>query len=233
MSIILNAAVNMASAGNELDFDPAVVFEINGHYITETVTTTWIIMAILVVMSVLATKSMTMVPRGLQHFFELVIDGIHHLVDSTMGEGRRYFAPYMMTLALFLVFSNLTGNLGIRNPTASLNTTFVLSVLTFLLTQYYGAKEKGIGGYLKSFFEPIPFLAPLTIISELANPVSLGFRLFGNMLGSVVMLGLLYHFAPLLIPIIPHLYFDVFVGLIQAFIFIMLTMTYITIGMEN
>lgn len=229
---VFNAATYMAGAEG-LDFDPAVMIEINGIQITETVTTTWIIMGALVVMSVLATRNMDKIPTGIQHFFEVLIDGIHYLVDSTMGVARRGFAPYMLALTLFLVVSNVSGVIGIRNPTASLNTTFVLSGLTFVATQYYGMKEKGVGGWGKSFFEPIPFLVPLNIISELANPVSLGFRLFGNMLGSVVMLGLLYHFAPILIPIIPHLYLDVFVGLIQAFIFVMLTMTYITISMEN
>jgi len=138
----------------------------------------------------------------------------------------------MMTLALFLVFSNLTGLIGIRQPTADLNTTFVLSILTALMTQYYGLKTKGLGKYIKGFFEPIPLLVPLSVIGEIAVPISLGFRLFGNMLGGLVMMGLIYHFAPLAVPIIPHLYLDLFAGLIQAFIFVMLTMTYITMGMD-
>lgn len=230
---VFNAATFAANAeGGGLTFDPAVMFEINGFQITETVTTTWVIMVILIVMAVLATRNLSMVPRGLQHFFEVLIDGIHYLVDSTMGPARRGFAPYMMALVLFLIFSNLTGLIGIRQPTADLNTTFVLSILTFLLTQYYGLKSKGLGKYIKSFFEPIPLLVPLSIIGELANPVSLGFRLFGNMLGGVVMMGLIYHFFPIIAPIIPHLYLDLFAGLIQAFIFLMLTMTYITMGMD-
>ncbi|PKM83793.1 MAG: ATP synthase F0 subunit A [Firmicutes bacterium HGW-Firmicutes-13] len=228
---VFNAATYLAEGG-KLTFVPKVMFEINGYQITETVTTTWAIMAILIVMAVVATKDLKMIPRGLQHFFEVLIDGIHYLLDSTMGPGRRGFAPYMMTLALFLVFSNLTGLIGIRQPTADLNTTFVLSILTALMTQYYGLKTKGLGKYIKGFFEPIPLLVPLSVIGEIAVPISLGFRLFGNMLGGLVMMGLIYHFAPLAVPIIPHLYLDLFAGLIQAFIFVMLTMTYITMGMD-
>lgn len=229
---IFNVATFVASAENGLSFDPAIMFEINGIQVTETVTTTWAIMVILVAMSIAATRNLNMVPRGLQHFFEVLIDGIHYLVDSTMGPARRGFAPYMMALALFLMFSNLTGLIGFRQPTADLNTTFVLSILTFSMTQFYGLKNKGLGKYLKGFFEPIPLLFPLAIIGELANPVSLGFRLFGNMLGGLVMMGLIYHFAPWFAPILPHLYLDLFAGLIQAFIFVMLTMTYITMGMD-
>ncbi len=232
---IFNAATFAASAdnGGGLTFEPAVMFEINGFQIVETVTTTWVIMAILVVLSILATRNLTMVPRGLQHFFEVVIDGIHYLLDSTMGPARRGFAAYITTLALFLVFANLTGLIGIRQPTADLNTTFVLSILTFICTQFYAFKEKGLGKYVKeTFFSPVPLLFPLFLVGELANPVSLGFRLFGNMLGGLVMMGLIYHFAPILVPIPLHLYFDLFAGLIQTLIFVMLTMTYITMGMD-
>ncbi len=230
---IFNAATFVASAENGLTFDPAIMFEINGIQVTETVTTTWAVMAILVVLAILATRNMSMVPKGLQHFFEVFIDGIHYLLDSTMGYARRGFAAYIMTLALFLILCNVTGLIGIRQPTADLNTTFALSILTFVLTQFYAWKNKGLGKYIKeTFFSPVPLLAPLFIVGELANPVSLGFRLFGNMLGGLVMMGLIYHFAPLLIPVPIHLYLDLFAGLIQALIFIMLTMTYITMGMD-
>ncbi|UNC93665.1 F0F1 ATP synthase subunit A [Candidatus Contubernalis alkaliaceticus] len=230
---IFNAATFVASAENGLTFDPAVMFEINGIQVTETVTTTWAVMAILVVLSILATRNMSMVPKGLQHFFEVFIDGIHYLLDSTMGYARRGFAPYIMALAMFLILSNITGLIGIRQPTADLNTTFALSILTFVLTQFYAWKNKGLGKYIKeTFFSPVPLLAPLFIVGELANPVSLGFRLFGNMLGGLVMMGLIYHFAPWFVPVLPHLYLDVFAGLIQALIFVMLTMTYITMGMD-
>lgn len=228
---VFNAATYLAE-GDKLTFEPAVMFEIGGHQITETVTTTWAIMVILIVMSIIATRDLKMIPSGLQFFFELVLDGIHNLLDSTMGPGMRGFAPYMMTLGLFLVFANLTGLIGFRQPTADLNTTMVLSILTFLMTQFFAIKSKGLWGYIKGFFEPIALLSPLNIIGELATPISLGFRLFGNMLGGLVMMGLIYNFVPLIIPVPLHLYLDLFAGCIQAFIFVMLTMTYITMGMD-
>jgi len=215
------------------DFAPAEMFEVFGLTITETVTTTWIIMAILIVVSIIATRNLDKIPQTkFQNIMEILYEGVEWLVDSSMGKENRSYLPYVGTLALFLVIANLTGVIGIRQPTADLNTTFALALLTFVLTHVSGMKSKGVGGYMKSFLEPLPFMFPLNIISELAQPVSLSFRLFGNMLGSLIILALLYSFAPIIIPIIPHMYFDIFVGIIQTFIFVMLTMTYVSIAME-
>ncbi len=215
------------------DFAPAEMFRIFDLPITETITTTWIIMAILVGVSILTTRNLDRIPTSkVQNIMELLYEGIEWLVDSSMGKGNRSYLPYVGTLVLFLVIANLTGVIGIRQPTADLNTTFALALLTFILTHISGMKNKGVGGYMKGFLEPLPFMLPLNLISELAQPVSLSFRLFGNMLGSLIILALLYSFAPIIIPIVPHLYFDIFVGIIQTFIFVMLTMTYISIAMD-
>lgn len=190
-------------------------------------------MAILIVVSIIATRNLDKIPQTkFQNIMEILYEGVEWLVDSSMGKENRSYLPYVGTLALFLVIANLTGVIGIRQPTADLNTTFALALLTFVLTHVSGMKSKGVGGYMKSFLEPLPFMFPLNIISELAQPVSLSFRLFGNMLGSLIILALLYSFAPIIIPIIPHMYFDIFVGIIQTFIFVMLTMTYVSIAME-
>lgn len=215
------------------DFAPTVMFRIFDLPITETITTTWIIMALLVIVAVVTTKNLQKIPESnLQNVMELVHEGVEWLVDSSMGKENRNFLPYVGTLALFLIIANITGVLMIRQPTADLNTTFALALITFILTHASGVINKGAGGYMKGFLEPLPFMFPLNIISELAQPVSLSFRLFGNMLGSLIILALLYSFAPVIIPIVPHMYFDIFVGIIQTFIFVMLTMTYISIAQE-
>ncbi len=202
------------------------------YEVTNTIFNIWIIMAFLVVMAVVVRVKLTRVPGKLQLVAEMVVEGSQWLVDNTMGEDKRGFAPYTMTLALFLVFANLSGLVALRQPTADLNVTFALALITFFLVHYHGLKAKGGLGYLKSYFEPLAFMFPINVVSEIALPVSLSFRLFGNMLGSVIIMALLYSFAPVIIPLIGHAYFDIFAGLIQTFIFVMLTLTFITLKME-
>ncbi len=216
----------------EADFGIKTYFTIAGIGITQTIVTTWGIMLLLTVLALITRKVMTKNPGKLQLMMEFIIEGIHWLVDSTMGKGKRGFAPYVLTLALFLLLANLSGLVGIRQPTADLNTTFALALITFILVHYNGFRFKGLLGYPKTFFQPMFFMFPLNIISELALPVSLSFRLFGNMLGGVIILFLMYQFVPPLAPVIGHLYFDMFAGIIQTFIFVMLTITFISLASD-
>ena len=201
-------------------------------FITETIVVTWGIMLFLVALSLLITRNLKEIPGTLQQLMEVVMDGVLWLVDNTMGEDKRGFAPYMLTLSLFILCANLVGLFGLRQPTADLNTAMAAALITFLMVHYFGVKSKGGLGYIKSFFQPLAFLFPLNIVSELSLPISLGFRLFGNMLGSVVIMWLFYGFAPWIIPVVGHAYFDIFAGVIQTFIFVMLTMTFVTLAME-
>jgi F-type H+-transporting ATPase subunit a len=200
--------------------------------VTHSMLTTWAIMLFLILLAYGAVRRLDAVPGSLQNSMEILVEGADWLVASTMGVDKKGFAPYVMALGMYLVVANMTGLVGVRMPTADLNTTFALSLLTFFLSQYFSWRQKGLKGYLGRFFRPLPFLFPLNIIGELANPVSLGFRLFGNMLGGLIIMGLVYSFVPVIIPVVPHIYFDFFVGLIQAFIFVMLTMTYIALAMD-
>ncbi|MCT4661757.1 MAG: F0F1 ATP synthase subunit A [Tissierellales bacterium] len=209
---------------------------LGGIWITNTVVSTWIIMAVLVLISILLTRNLKEVPTGKQNVAEAIVGGVNDLVKQTMGEDKMYFAPYMGTLLMYLAFANLSGLLGMRPPTADLNTTFALSILTFAMTQIYGLKAKKMG-YLKGFCEPFAFMLPTNIIGELANPISLSFRLFGNILGGVVIMALVYsalgNLAFIPVPAILHAYFDVFSGLIQTFIFVMLSMVFIAMAMDD
>lgn len=200
--------------------------------ITQSMLTTWAIMLSLVLLGYKAGRRFQQVPGRLQNSVEVLVEGADWLVETTMGPDKKWFAPYVMALGLYLVAANMTGLIGVRMPTADLNTTFALSFLTFFLSQYFSWRRKGLKGYLGRFFTPLPFLFPLNIIGELANPLSLSFRLFGNMLGGLIIMALVYSFVPVIFPILPHIYFDFFVGLIQAFIFVMLTMTYISLAMD-
>ncbi|GAB6137295.1 F0F1 ATP synthase subunit A [Halanaerobaculum tunisiense] len=233
------------------EFSPDVMFNLPDNTVTRmlqiadapvksTVTTTWVIMAFLALFSWLATRNLQREPKpgSLQNIAESFVEGMRGLVEETMGPKMKQFAPYIGTLMIYLTIANIMGIvpgrdiLHLYTPTADLNTTFALGAITFVNVHFFGIRSKGVGGYIKSYFEPLPFLAPLNLIGNLADPVSLSFRLFGNMIASVVIMGLLYGVVGLIVPSIADLYFNLFAGVLQAFIFAMLTMTYISMEME-
>jgi len=196
------------------------------------------VMGAILIFAILATKNLKKVPGKLQLIAEMMVKGIDGLTENTMGKKNLGFAPYMLTLFMYLGIANLLGVVALRPPTADLTMTFALSLLTFFMTQFFAIKSKGVGGFFKGFIEPIPLLLPINIIGEFANPISLSFRLFGNMLGGVIIMGLIYggltnlmYFAAG-IPILAHLYFDIFAGLLQSFIFVMLSMVFISMAMD-
>ena len=171
------------------------------------------------------------VPTGLLNIAEIAVESVNGLIKDTMGERNMMFGPYIFALMAFLAVANLLGLIGLTPPTSDYSVTFTLALVTFFLTQIFLFKtQKGLWGYLKSFTEPFVLLTPLNVIGELANPVSLSFRLFGNIMGGGIIMTLLYgalgFFAPIVTPVL-HGYFDVFSGLLQTFIFGMLTMIFI------
>ncbi|MBB6216339.1 F-type H+-transporting ATPase subunit a [Anaerosolibacter carboniphilus] len=228
-------------------FGPRVIFELPGGIpVTETVTTTWIIMAVLTIFAFVATRRFDKVPKGLQNVIELLVDMVYKLTAQTMGEDKKAFAPYIGTLMMYLICANLAGLFGFRPPTADVNTTMALALLTFFMIHFFGMKRKGVGTYLKGFLQPFPVMLPLNIIGELATPISLSFRLFGNIVGGLIIMNLLYGALAGLstnlgiaipvfqtgIPAVLHLYFDVFAGVLQSFIFAMLTMVFVSGAMD-
>lgn len=214
--------------------------------LSETVIVSWIIIAALALISYLLTRNLKKVPTSkTQVFLEMAVGGLYKLVNDTMGEKtvKRMpnIVPYIGSLFLFFACSNLIGLLGFRSPTTDLDTTLAWALITFFMIYITGVKFNG-WGYFKGLLEPIPFLLPLNIIGELARPISLSFRPFGNILGGAVIMALLYDFlgwiatlipgvsiplGQLIIPVPLHLYFDLFAGLLQSFIFIMLTMVFV------
>lgn len=228
-------------------FGPRIVFWIGNIPVPETVVVTWIIMAVFTIVSILVTRNFERIPKGIQNIVEMLVDTLNNFVRQTMGEDKMSFAPYMGTLFLFLVVGNLIGLIGLRPPTADVNTTFALSILTFILIQFNAIRSSGIGGYLKGFFQPFPFLFPINVLGEIATPISLGFRLFGNIVGGVIIMTLMYGALaslssmlglasiPIFQAVIPmpfHAYFDIFSGVLQSFIFVMLTMVFVSNAMD-
>lgn len=217
------------------------LFEVDGQAvgITTTHINTWIVMAALVVLAVIVRvklKSFTEVPEStFQNIVELLVDTFDSFTASTMGEKYRSFSQFYGPMFLFILLSNLSGLVGLRPPTADIATTLALALTTFFMIHGYGVKSKGLG-YFKGFLEPMPFLLPLNIVGELATPVSLSFRLFGNILGGTIIMGLYYAMMPwfltLGLPAVLHLYFDVFAGVLQTLIFVMLSMTFVSSAMD-
>ena len=202
-------------------------------WITETLVNTWLIILFLAVFSLVVNiliKNFKSIPHGFQNFIELAIESIEKMTKDNMGEKYSYFSGWFFYLFTFLLFSNLLGLVGLRPPTADLATTLTFALITFFLIHFMGIVTAG-KNYFKSYFEPFPILFPINIIGEIATPISLSFRLFGNIFGGFVIMAMMYNLFPLILklglPGIFHIYFDVFSGVLQAFIFVILSMTFI------
>ena len=197
---------------------------------------TWLIIALLAILSIMATKVIKAVPGGLQNFMEVVIGGIENMIVETMGEHGRPFFPLIATLAIFILVSNLIGLIpGFFPPTANINTTAACAVVVFVMTHVVGIKEHG-AAYVKHFMGPIIWLAPMMffieVIGHLSRVVSLTLRLFGNMNGHELVLMIFFGLAPFLVPI-PMMLMGVLVSFIQAFVFMLLAMIYIQGSLEH
>lgn len=208
-----------------------VVFTIplfGGIPIYESVVVTWILMAFLVLLSRIFVRNLKLenVSRT-QLFLESSIGFLQNFFEDIVGkEGRRYI-PYLISTAIFIGAANLIGLIGFTPPTKDLNMTAALAVMSIVMIEYAGLHKKGAKGFLKSFAEPVGFILPINILEIFIRPVSLCMRLFGNVLGSFVVMELIKLMAPLLVPIPFTCYFDIFDGLIQAYVFVFLTALFI------
>lgn len=202
---------------------------------------------IVLIIGVVSARNLQMKPRGMQNVFEWLIDFVKGIINNNMDwkTGERFFG-LGITIFLFILVSNFLGiPFGIatkehvlwwKSPTADPHVTLTLAAMVIILTHYYGIKIKGFGGYGKGFFQPMAFMFPLKIIEEFANTLTLGMRLYGNLYAKEILLGLLavlgtsgaIGFAGGLLPAIAWQAFGLFIGAIQAFIFLMLTMVYLS-----
>lgn len=224
-----------------------ISFFIGGREILlhESVLTSFIIVIIITIVSIYIKSKIKKAdihdrPKGLLHIVEIAVEGIDNMTIQNMGKRNIKFAPYMLSLAVFLALANLSGLLGFTPPTSDYNVTLALALITFFLIHIFAIKSNGVGGYLKGYAEPFAFLTPINILGEIANPISLSFRLFGNILSGALIMSLVYtgleKISAFLIPIVAwplHGYFDVFSGLLQTFIFVMLSMVYINSSMAD
>jgi F-type H+-transporting ATPase subunit a len=207
-----------------------------GLHLGPHVTYTWLTMIILVVVAFLASRSINLVPAGMQNFMETVVTGVEGLIEDTMGEEGKAYFPLIATFALFILVSNLIALIpGLYPPTANLNTNAALALTVFVMTHVIGFKKHG-PAYLKHFMGPILWLAPLIfiieIIGHLARPLSLSLRLFGNMYGHEIVLMIFLALVPFLLPV-PMMLMGVLIAFIQTFVFTLLAMIYIAGALEE
>lgn len=209
-----------------------VIPAFGGIPVATSVVITWGIMIFLVVMSIIFVRNLKLVPTGPQIYLEAVIGWLNNFFKSILGEkGKKYF-PYLGTVAIYLGVANLIGVVGFTPPTKDLNVTAGLAIMSIFLIEYSGISAKSVKGWLKSFSQPMAILTPLNFLEIFIRPLSLCMRLFGNILGSFVVMELIKMVVPAVVPVAFSLYFDIFDGLIQAYVFVFLTSLFMKEKME-
>ena len=233
----------LLSQGAEVDFMIHGVFsyQLFGQefWITTTHICMLIVLLVIVSFCIAANRVMkhaSLVPDGFQNVVELIVEKLDGMVEGVMGRNAARFANYIGTIFIFIFLSNISGLFGLRPPTADYGVTFPLGVMTFAIIHFNKFKHQKVKGVMKGLCEPWVFWAPINIIGDLAVPVSLSLRLFANVLSGTVMMALVYALLSRIAIIWPaalHVYFDLFSGAIQTYVFCMLTMTYVNDAIEG
>jgi len=214
-----------------------VIFGKFNLHIPPHVTYAWIVSLILLGLGLLASRRISLIPKGAQNVFELVVGGLEEFMVEITGEEGRAFFPYIATVFLFIMFCNLIGLIpGFFSPTANINTPLSMALCTFVFTHYLGVKYHGVK-YVKHFLGPIPALAPLffpiEVVGHFARVLSLTLRLFGNIMGEDLVLAILLFLAGKFLAPLPMMFLAVFTSAVQGFIFTLLAMMYFAGSMEH
>lgn len=205
---------------------PQVVFYLFGLPITDTVVSTWVMMVIIIMFAFLIRKFKP--TAG-----EMIVEMINDIVSSVMPKDEKVskFLPFLGTLAIFLIFANIFSIFPLMvSPTANLNTTIALAVVVFFAVHIYGVREKGLWGYMKDFASPI-FIMPLEIVSQFSRTLSLAIRLFGNILSTDLIVAIVFSLIPYIVPL-PLAALGMLTGVLQAYIFLVLSSLYIASAIE-
>ena len=197
------------------------VFTIGGIGIYESVVVTWIIMAVVLLLSLILTRNLKVEhPGKRQLLLEQAVTSLEGITEGILGAD------------MYLGIANLIGILGFKPPTKDLNVTAALAIMSIVLIEYAGIHQKGVKRWLKGFAEPIALVAPINVLELFIKPLSLCMRLFGNVLGAFVIMELIEYIMPVGLPVVFSMYFDIFDGLIQAYVFVFLTGLFIKEAME-
>ncbi|MDF2587104.1 MAG: synthase sector subunit a [Anaerocolumna sp.] len=212
-----------------------ISFEIpifGGIPVPNSVVVTWGIMAFLMILTLIFVRNLKLIPTRPQVVVETIVSGLTNFFEDILGEEGKRYIPYLGTVAIYIGCANVIGLFGFTPPTKDLNITAGLAIMSIVLIEYSGIHARGRKGWLKSFGEPMAILAPINILEMFIRPLSLCMRLFGNILGGFVVMELIKIVMPAVIPIPFSFYFDIFDGLIQAYVFVFLTSLFMKEKME-
>lgn len=209
------------------------LFSVGPFPITQAVLTTWAIMLILVVGSFLLTRQLKQAPDKRQAALELIVTTMDTQITQTSGAEPAPYRSFIGTLFLFILVANWSSLIpGLEPPTAQLETDAALAILVFLSVVWFGVRSGGLRGYLKSFASPNVIMIPLNMLESVTRVFSMFVRLFGNVMSGVFVIGIVASLAGLLVPI-PLMALDLLTGLVQAYIFAVLAMVFITSTVEE
>lgn len=232
LAVVSNLLKGPAGEAEEPDvaeeITPHVVFTVGPLEVTSTVINTWAMMLLLGTGTYLIGRNLKLRPGLAQNALEWIVEAIEKLIREMVGvEDTAIFLPVVGTLAFFIGTANLIGLLpGLKSPTPDINTPLAMALVVFFSVPYFGIRTRGLWGYLKHYVEPIFLMLPIEIASEIARTFSLTFRLFGNIMGEEIVISVLFIIMPLFVPV-PMMLFSIFTGLLQAYIFTLLTCVYI------
>jgi F-type H+-transporting ATPase subunit a len=204
-----------------------------GIGIAESTVVTWVIMAVLLLAAILLTRNLKVhnISRR-QAAAECIVTWLNNFVEGMVGEEGKEYIPYLVTVLLYIGVSNVIGLVGIKPPTKDLSVTVALSVMSIVLIEAAGIRKKGVKKWVKAFAEPVAIIAPINVLEVFIRPLSLCMRLFGNVLGAFVIMELIKQIVPVVVPLVFSFYFDIFDGLIQAYVFVFLTSLFIKEAIE-
>lgn len=221
----------VSELGNKTAFTIPVL---GGIPVADSVVVTWIIMALLVVISLMLTRKLSVrSPGKVQVALEWAVQFLNGFVKTNIGTHWRPFAPWLGTVALYIGFSNLIGILGLTPPTKDISVTTALAIMSMLLIYGSQFRYNGLLGGLKKFAAPIPLLLPINLMEVVIRPLALCMRLFGNILGAYIIMEMLKFVVPVVLPAIFSIYFDLFDGLIQTVVFVFLTTLFTGEGIKD
>lgn len=212
-------------------------FKIN---ITDAVISMWIVSAIIIIIAIIMSAKIKFIPSKKQGIGEMFIEFISNILESCIEGNVLKFVPFIGTMFIFLVVANIIDIVNIIIPSIELvppmkdiNLVLSLSIISILSIIYYGIKHRKVKGWLKSFIEPLPIMLPFNILDYLIKPVSLTLRMFGNIVAGFLIMLLIYSMVPQVLPAFASIYFDLFDGILQAYIFVFLTALYIGEAVEE
>lgn len=223
----------------QLNIEDVFSFDIGSFKVTfdEATVVTWIIIAALTVLAIILTRGFKVEGKisRRQAFMELCYEKAENFFKGLMGPKVEKYIPWLMSIVLFIGVSNIIGLFGFKPPTKSMQVTAALAVTSIVLIEFAAFKDKGFGGRIKAFTKPVWIITPISILEVFTKPLSLCMRLFGNVIAAFTIMELIKA-IPIFkvgVPVVFSLYFDLFDGLLQAYIFVFLTALYLQEAVEE